>query len=140
MNEDGLTVAGNIVADSFQGQMKTELSTDTSFSVTETIEKRNSRIVYTNNGADSVFNLPSIFTSVTASAVPAATTWTLINYSNKRIKIQAPAGFTLSRLVGGAKLDTSIGGFSYLNAYGACEIMAQGLGTSNFLVYGSELT
>ena len=120
--------------------MKTELSTDTSFSVTETIARRNTRIVYTNNGADSVFNLPTIFTSVDAQSVTASTTWTLINYSDQRIKIQAPAGYTLSRLVGGAKLDTSIGGFSYLNAYGACEIMAQSVGSNNFLVYGSELT
>lgn len=140
VHETGVNVSGTVVADSFQGQMKTELSTDTSFSVTETIARRNSRIVYTNDGADTVFNLPTIFTSVTAASVTAATTWTLINYSNKRIKIQAPAGFTLSRLVGGAKLTTSVGGFSYLNAYGACEIMAQSLGTSNFLVYGSELT
>ena len=120
--------------------MKTELSTDTSFSVTETIAKRNTRIVYTNNLTDSVFNLPTVFTAVSEQSVTASTTWTLINYSNKRIKIQAPGGYTLSRLVGGAKLDTSVGGFSYLNAYGACEIMAQSLGSSNFLVYGSELT
>lgn len=140
INEDGATVVGNVVADSFQGQMKTELSADTSFSVTETIAKRNSRIVYTNNSSDSVFNLPTIFTYVNSTSVPASTTWTLINYSDQRIKIQAPVGYTLSRLVGGSKLDTSAGGFSYLNAYGACEIMAQGLGSSNFLVYGSELT
>jgi len=140
VHEYGVNVAGTVVADSFQGQMKTELSTDTSFSVTETIAKRNTRIVYTNNSTDSVFNLPTVFTAVSEQSVTASTTWTLINYSDQRIKIQAPAGYTLSRLVGGAKLDSSVGGFSYLNAYGACEIMAQSLGSSNFLVYGSELT